>query len=424
MKKVSLFMWYLLVLIFVFCGAVKAEDEQCKLYLDITFKENLLFDKYDVLLCLDDKEIGMIKYAQPFTYLTDVKKGKHTITFYKSGNRDICGTETITVKEDCTYRCKIQTDGKKVNIVNSEQEATLEGSSIVIPDLELLFAVDAVRKLEEVGITKIKLEDEQGHSASKDKNWIVIKQSVKPTKKLDKNDEIVLTCKVVEEFLSEHFLKKSIKDAITEAEKIQYEIAFINRITDMDMRNYLLTCSDEEIESWEVEKINPVKSDQKLVQLFMSYTGERIIPNVKGMSLKHAIMELHLSGFDNLMCRSEEGDTIKERDTEKWKVIFQSVEPGETIGVKKLITLKCRAYDSLLENEIFSLTFNANSSSELLGSESVEELDGEQDEETEIETETSTKTEPEEAVVSMDSSQIIVEEISENEIESENKVLP
>ena len=360
MKNSKVVSWTISCIIFLFSAVslnttVYAKSDTYKLYVDVSWKENLIFDKYDVKLLIDGNEIGTIEYASPYTYLADVKEGEHTITFSKENDADIQGKETISIAESMTYRCKIQTEGNKVNIISSELEATLEGSSIEMPDVMLMYSSEATKQLEAAGFLNITCENSDGKSAKQDNTWIVVEQSEEKGTSLDKNDRIVLTCEKTSDFLTEHFVGKNVIETIEEAKRVGYEVSFINPIMDTDMRNYLSGCDEEELKDWSVSECSFIESEQKVAECKMVYGSERTVPNVIGMSLKHAITELKAAGFEKLSFQSEEGKSVSESSGHKWKVSGQSVKAESSVAVDEELILTCIAYDKLTKTELFEL---------------------------------------------------------------------
>ena len=424
MKKIKTVSWVISCIIFLFSvvllnTTVYAESDTYKLYVDVSWKENLIFDKYDVKLLIDGNEIGTIEYANPYTYLADVKKGKHTITFSKETDADIQIEETISITESMTYRCKIQTEGKKVNIVSSELEATLEGSSIEMPDVMLMYVSKATEQLEAAGFKNTACENSDGKSAKKDCTWIVVDQSEEKGTSLDKNDRIVLTCEKTSDFLTEHFIGKNVIESIEEAKRVGYEVSFINPIMDTDMRNYLNGCDEEELKNWSVSECSFIESEQKVAELEMVYGSERTLPNVIGMSLKHAISELKAAGFEKLSFQSEEGKSISESAGHKWKVTGQSVKAGSSIAVDEELTLTCIAYDKLTKTELFVLEIIPSDTDVSEVKASVEEDTSENKTETEAEAAVSEPEENSESKASVEESNNETEMESEIETEAE-----
>ena len=185
--------WIIFLFILVFgINVFGAEKATNKLYLDITFKENMFFDKYDVDLYVDDQKINTLDYASPFTMLLDVTGKKHTITFYNSSNHDYSGTETIKINENSTYQATIQTDSKKINIISSSVVNNIDGSSIDVEDVRLMFLPDAISLLKNRGLNAVTYRSTDGKKIKKQSNWIVLSQSIAPGESIDKNTEVNL----------------------------------------------------------------------------------------------------------------------------------------------------------------------------------------------------------------------------------------
>ena len=203
MRKKVFYICLLVFLVLSLKNKSFASGSEYKLYFDITFRENLLFDKYDVELYLDNEQVGELKYAVSFTCMTSAIPGKHTVIFYKSGNHDVFGLKEITIEEDCSFRGMIQTEGKKITIIESELEASLSGSSIRVEDMSNMFLTDAIKILESAGFKNIVYKSDSGSEIKKLSNWIVISQNVAPGEQHDQNDEILLTCQKIDSFLEE-----------------------------------------------------------------------------------------------------------------------------------------------------------------------------------------------------------------------------
>lgn len=340
-----IFLFILILGINVF-GAEKATN---KLYLDITFKENMFFDKYDVDLYVDNQKINTLDYASPFTMLLDITGKKHTITFYNASNHDYSGTETIKINENSTYQATIQTDSKKINIISSSVINNIDGSSIDVEDVRLMFLPDAISLLNDRGLNAVTYRSTDGKKIKKQSNWIVLSQSIAPGESIDKNTEVNLVCKKTERFISEKFAGLKVPDAIITSNEIPYEVSFIDSLTGRDMHNVFSESTSEELDLWRVVSTSSVASNLRVATLSVEYTGKAIVPDVRGMSLKNAIIEMNIARLGNIHGVSEDGKEIKEEDNENWKVISQSEDCGKTVKANNEITLYCESYAQLSE---------------------------------------------------------------------------
>ena len=402
MKKWQIMLNGILLFLLILGADLSAtETEATKLYLDIVFKENMIFDKYDVDLFVDNKQVDTLKYGEPFSKLIDVSGDSHTITYYKASDHDCSGQEEIRIAGDSTYRAIIQTDSKKIKIVSSEVEETLEGSSLEVADVSLTFLPEALEKLKELGFKKVTYSGTGGGNIKKDSNWIVLSQRPSPGSLIDQNDEIVLSCSKITDFVSETFMGGSVKKAIEEATRVQYEVSFINALTGRDMRNEFAEIGEGELVKWKVTNAVPIESNKKVATLYVKYKGRVTVPDVTGMSLENAITEMHFSGISAVQGQSDTGKKIKESNGAEWKVISQSETAGKKMETDREIILSCESYKELSEISIFSTTHRE------------ENEKAEREQETERET----------VLVTEMASKIITEEATgpETEKESENE---
>lgn len=342
--------------IFLFCSmgiSVSADNDAVKLYLDISFKENIFLNKYDVDIALDGKVIDTMPYGKPYTHMASVNVGKHSISFQKKGDSEILCTAQVEAKGNCSFRCTIQTESKQINIVDSKLDNSLEGSSIEMLNVNKIFLPDAIIKLTKQGFINISYQSADGKTVSKESDWIVVSQSIKSGSVLDKNDEIVLSCEKITDFVSDSFTDLTISQAVEKAKKLKYEVSFIDTLNKRDIRNELLSMKKAEADLWIVKDTAPVSSNKKVAELYVQYTGTAVVPDVVQMKLTYALQELQQQGFRIIECLTEENKEIKESDGDKWKVIKQSIETGKELAVGKKITLFCIPYSNLSTANIF-----------------------------------------------------------------------
>ncbi len=401
-----------------------AESEEYKLYLDITFKENLFFDKYDVDLYVDDKEIGTLEYASAFSKLVDVSGKKHTITFYKSSNHDYKGEEEIEIAQDSTYRATIQTDAKKINIVTSQIEENLEGSAIEVKNVSMMLLPNAIETLKEQGFNDITYKGYDGDTINKKSNWIVLSQNINPGEAIDKNEEINLSCQKIVEFLSEKFVDQTVPEAAKTANAVSYEISFIDSLTGRDMHNMFNETSAEKLDQWIVNEAVPVDSNQKVAILKTSYTGKTVVPVVEGMSLTSAIKELNIAQIGNVKGFSLQDKSIKESAGAEWKVITQNIQGGSEVNADEEIILKCIAYEELEDISLYDVEHlgTGKTKTEI---ETKEETTTSTEKETEIENkiETEPETELETEIETAVETEMETEEKEESSSEKERNLL-
>lgn len=354
---VLLFLFFFLLPSSVLAGG------EVQMYLDLTFEENLLFDKYDVVLLLDGEKVADLPYAQPFTRMIRTSSGKHEIRLCREGKEEVTGAESIRLKQDSTFRCVIKTEGSRIRFLEADLLPTLEGSSLSVPDVTLLRLSDGLSSLEAQGFQCVTA---QGGGKQKIKSgfdgWLILAQSQPSGARIDKNEEIVLSCQEIEEYLDEAFLGLTPPEAIERASGAGWEISLVDALTERDLRNVLASSSPEELTKWTVAGTEAVRSNRKLANLLVRRSGASPVPNVLNMALPYAVHELHWQGFDSITPVKEDGKKISSGDYKNWKVIGQKPSSGEA-DVTKEITLTCKALEELDAETIFSLSAPEGSTS-------------------------------------------------------------
>ena len=336
-------------------------DNECKIYFDISFKENILLNKYDVDLLLDGKRIATINHGTIFTLMQPASSGEHTVTFCKVGNDEIIESDKINVSHDCSYKCIIEADGKAIHLVNNRLENSLEGSAIHVPNVELSFVQDAVQRLSENGFINIQAKDAKGKEvSSKTREWIVFQQSIAPGSVHDKTDVIVLTCQKAQSFLEDTFTTDyhTAYSAVEIAKDIGYEISLVDTLTGRDIRNQYANDTRYDLKDWKVVSCKSVESNKKVAVLYVQYEGVSVVPDVEGMMLKYALTELQQNGFSNIKYETTQEKKIKEKDVDRWKVVTQSQIAGTPYHATEEIVLQCISYDSLDASTFSLLSIN------------------------------------------------------------------
>lgn len=350
MKKRLISMTLLLAILLSLPSVCFADSKSRTLYFDISFKENRLFNKYDVDLLLDGQKAASLKHGVPFTMKLSVSEGEHTIAFCKTEDSAIKAEEKIRITQDSSYRCTIQTDSKKIVISGSEVVASLEGSAIPMPDVRLSLLEEAVQELSDLGFINVLQKTEKNKDVSgKEREWIVLQQDPVPGRTFDKTVSITLTCKKTADYIKETFVQdgQTAADALSKADKVGYEVYLIDKTTGRDMRNEYGDAAQTDLKQWKVIGCEEVESNRKVAILFVQYQGIASVPAVEGMMLKYAITELQHSGFSQIKYVTAEGKAIKEKDAGKWKVTAQSQKAGTRFQATQEISLTCVSYEAL-----------------------------------------------------------------------------
>ena len=206
MKITSKLMIIVLSLSFLLSGCGGNTSEEAKkeitsyqVYLDVEFEGNLLFDKYDVDVCFDEQKLDTIAHGSYYTkLLSSIEEGEHELLFYKHGDESIKGEYQLKVNSDTTFKCKIHAKGSEIKIDEVQTMDSIEGNSIQMIDTKGMNLQEAMYKLADLGFVTITSEAEDD-VIFVESNWIVISQNVEAGKEYDKNTEIILNCKHIED---------------------------------------------------------------------------------------------------------------------------------------------------------------------------------------------------------------------------------
>ncbi|MBR3358716.1 MAG: PASTA domain-containing protein [Solobacterium sp.] len=238
---------FLLVMPFAGCAAEKPDSQKkdCALYLDISFDSNLFLDRYDIEVYVDETKVGDIKHGDPFSVLLTVKEGKHTVYFYKPDDHNVSGSEKITLEGDMTFKCTIKPHGSYVETRDVEKIDSIEGSAIPVPDLTGQRFGKARETLENLGFRNIDYETTDDSSVWDSSNWIVTKQSAAAGSEADKNTQIVLTVIRLSDHLARNFSGRPVSDALKRAEKLGYQVVYIEDLAGTDYSNVFKDMPEE-----------------------------------------------------------------------------------------------------------------------------------------------------------------------------------
>lgn len=165
-----------------------------EVYLDIAFQDNVFLETYDVDVYIDDEKIDTIPHGQYFTDMRfDLRKGTHTISFYKKGDMSVSGNYAFNVKGETTFKCMIHARHSDILVDQVQVFDSLVGNAIKMVDTEGMYLSDARRSLWSLGFVNVTSEAADDYIIDEN-NWTVVSQNVEAEKVYDKNTAIVLQC--------------------------------------------------------------------------------------------------------------------------------------------------------------------------------------------------------------------------------------
>lgn len=330
------------------------DKESVDLYLDISFDSNLIMNKYDVTFELDGEMLDTKDYDSYYTKICKVAPGKHVIRVYKEDEPEIMGEQNIQVKEDSTFLCQIKTKRNEIEFVDPTTVKGTAAHSLEMPDCVGLHLVDALEVLDQKGFVNYRYEGSTEEKI-KEKTWAVDNQNVKVGKKIDKNDEIILTCIPAEKYVKKTFTGLTYNDAIEKAKAIGYKnIQKIDSRYKSDEPTELRIGkkSDNVKQYWMVKTVEDNYSEDNTLILNFEYNVP--MPDLSGTGAKKAENKLE-SIQQNHFCYDfvgyKSGDSISPKNLKKYKIVDQSIEPGTIIKYNSEIILKCKKTKAALEKE-------------------------------------------------------------------------
>ena len=321
--------------------ASEGEEEEIEtafLYLDVDCEKNLLLNRYDVSVNLNGERIGEIKHGEYFTHISEVPLGDCSVEFENTEESSVNVKKELTIESDTTYKCTIHTDGDEIVIKDEEIIEGIEGSRLKMPDIVGTNLERAQEELETIGFVNIESKAKDDSSIFMPSNWVVVEQSVAPETEIDKNQEIILTCRKEEDLFNEAYKDLNLADAKKKAiEKgfITFELTEDASYTNVTKR--LEKISDEDAEKWIVTDAG--KADETTARFYLSYTGEVTVPDVVGMTVKDAKKALRKQYAFNIT--TEDTDGLWVLDDETYTVKKQSLDPGKVIKYSDEILLTC-----------------------------------------------------------------------------------
>ena len=97
------------------------------LYVNLKSDSNLIFNKYDMNIYLDDKEIGTIANGEEFQKLLVVKEGQHILSVKKKGDEKVFESQYIDVYENTTLNGNLKHKKTKIEIKDMETVSGISG---------------------------------------------------------------------------------------------------------------------------------------------------------------------------------------------------------------------------------------------------------------------------------------------------------
>ena len=101
--------------------------------INIDFKSNWIFDKYDVKAVLGGVELGTMDHGEGTSYNVELPAGSYKLEFISTKDSDVTGSAVINVNSKTSISYKISCEGKQVNVNETGFEQELKSGQIMVP---------------------------------------------------------------------------------------------------------------------------------------------------------------------------------------------------------------------------------------------------------------------------------------------------
>lgn len=217
-----------------------------QLYIDISSESNIIFNKYDVEIYLDEKELGTVANGKSFSTLVEVLEGDHELIICKAGESSKKASKNIVVNADMTFSCDVG-HGSSIELKNISTVENIDGASLKMIDVTGEILSEAMNKLKEIGFKNLR-EEPYGNIWDED-NWIVTNQGVAAGTFADNNTFIQLDCISLDTYFEDAYVGKS----VLEIQKLAEENGFFTKFQDSsraDLDSKVAAMGENAKEDW------------------------------------------------------------------------------------------------------------------------------------------------------------------------------
>lgn len=108
--------------------------EKYAVQLNIDFRGNLIFSKYDVDLLIDGERQDTLEHGKDWSEVINLKEGLHTITFFNSKNASVNGEVVLDVasKIEVEYKIFCYNDKVTIDTVYLDREISLDDNEVKV----------------------------------------------------------------------------------------------------------------------------------------------------------------------------------------------------------------------------------------------------------------------------------------------------
>ena len=212
MKKTGL-LFAAILSIFLISGCGEAandasiqEKSKHDVEIEMICNENVFFSRYDVVVFVNDVEIGTLEHGKTDTYTLELEEGENVLRVEKEEDNAVDGEISFSVSSDMRLKCELSCKSDQIQIVQTNEISPPMGTD-ELGEMKL----EEVKKIfEDTGFTNIEERALKDLTEDKmDENNVVSKISIGETASFTKDDKFMADTKVVIEYHSEKEIEVS-----------------------------------------------------------------------------------------------------------------------------------------------------------------------------------------------------------------------
>ena len=197
---------------------IKIKKPLCVAEIEVNCDENLLFSKYDVMIEVDDEEIGVLEHGKSNTYQVELEPGTYTIVFSNEEDASVDGSAEFEIAGNDAYKYNISCEGSQIEV-----ETIVEiNPPFASEELAGKKYEEVKQAFEDAGFTNIdtkEIADLKAEEADKEGEVSEIsiddKNQISKEDKFEKDAEVVITYRTCISSENQETKKKKKKKVLT-----------------------------------------------------------------------------------------------------------------------------------------------------------------------------------------------------------------
>lgn len=275
--------------------------------INVIVKGNLLLNKYDIEVLLDNKNLGSVIHDGKDDFSLDLKEGSHELVFRNKDDNSIEAHETITVNSGQNFKYVVECQTDQIKVL---KKTVCDSENILLnSDLsELLYNdhEDSVNKLRKLGFENIREKPQDtslnflysdGETLKITIDGADVDETVcydsdsdvtvyyfeKPQKESETDNESLFEEEIpdYEEESNEpeidfsDYAGKYVSEAESELKSKGWKIIYTHAVSKLDFTEelpYEKTENPEQWKKWRITEVGEIDEDQKEIELFIIHT--------------------------------------------------------------------------------------------------------------------------------------------------------